>query len=325
MATEEITRILNVVLAPESAAHRATRPPVPAAAPAGEIAPGLVPQPEWDLTKGEGRTISDLVFVNRYVGQPGQWSAADMQSIDGALDAAMSDANLQGVIAQYYAGAISSHMLASAQRAIPLPGTVYKDTAEQIARELHAEGVLGKEDPANCVINIMLPEGTLLSDDFSPGSQPPPGAEVAHARRKAGTIKLNEKDAAISTEGLGGYHGSIDLGGGVTIYYAVGVYSKEGNGIVAFNEPWKNVVATFYHELNEARTDPNVELVNATGNGALLGWYSQKGGGEIGDLPITLCQGNLELVFKEVPLANGNGTVPIQLMWSDRVNGPAAA
>jgi hypothetical protein len=317
--------MLNVVLAPGSAAHRATKPPVPTAAPAGEIAPGLAPQPEWNLTKSEGRTISDLTFVNRYVGEAGVWSQTDMQNIDGALDAAMNDANLQSVIAQYYAGAISSRMLPSAQRPTPLPETVYKDTAEQLARELHAEGVLGEEDPANCVINIMLPKGMLLSDDFSPGFQPPAGTEAVHERRKAGTIKLNDKDAAISTEGLGGYHGGIDLGGGVTIYYAVGVYSNEGNGIVAFNEPWKNVVATFYHELNEARTNPDVEQVNATGNGALLGWYSQPGQGEIGDLPITLCRGNLELVFKEVLLANGNGTVPIQLMWSNRANGPAAA
>jgi len=325
MSTEDVTRMLNVVLAPGSAAHRATKPPAPSPGPAGELAPGLVPQREWNLTEGAGRTISDLVFVNRYVGEAGAWSQADMASIDGALNAAMSDAGLQSVIAQYYQGQITSRMLPSAQHQAPLPGTVYKDTAEQLARELHAEGVLGGTDPASCVINIMLPEGTLLSDDFSPGFQPPAGSEAAHRRRKAGTIKLNDKDAAISTEGLGGYHGSIDLGGGVTIYYAVGVYSNEGNGIVAFDKPWKNVVATFYHELNESRTDPDVEQVNASGNGALLGWYSQRGGGEIGDLPITLCQGNLQLVFKEVPLANGNGTVPIQLMWSNRANGPAAA
>jgi hypothetical protein len=26
-----------------------------------------------------------------------------------------------------------------------------------------------------------------------------------------------------------------------------------------FDQPWKNVLATFYHELNEARTDPDVD------------------------------------------------------------------
>jgi hypothetical protein len=48
------------------------------------------------------------------------------------------------------------------------------------------------------------------------------------------------------------------------VYYAVGVYSQteaDGtvNGIPVFDQPWKNVVATFYHELNEARTDADVE------------------------------------------------------------------
>jgi hypothetical protein len=30
-------------------------------------------------------------------------------------------------------------------------------------------------------------------------------------------------------------------------------------------------------------------------------------------------------VFKEVPLADGSGTVPIQLMWSNDAGGPAAS
>ena len=41
--------------------------------------------------------------------------------------------------------------------------------------------------------------------------------------------------------------------------YSVGVFSEGNNGIVAFNNSWKNVVATFYHELVEARTDADVE------------------------------------------------------------------
>ena len=31
---------------------------------------------------------------------------------------------------------------------------------------------------------------------------------------------------------------------------------------------------------------------------------------------------NLGTVMKEVPLSGGNGTVPIQLMWSNAVSGP---
>ena len=43
---------------------------------------------------------------------------------------------------------------------------------------------------------------------------------------------------------------------------------------------------------------------------------------EIGDIPMTLAGDNLGLVMKEVPLADGSGTVPIQLMWSNAVSGP---
>ncbi len=53
----------------------------------------------------------------------------------------------------------------------------------------------------------------------------------------------------------------------------------------------------------------------------LLGWYSPRGG-EIGDVPMAEALGAIELVMREVPLANGSGTVPIQLMWSNAVSGP---
>ena len=79
------------------------------------------------------------------------------------------------------------------------------------------------------------------------------------------------------------------------------------NGIPVFDQPWKNIVATFYHELNEARTDPDVEDAIKAGNdpdGAnFLGWVSQQGE-ECGDFPVFEAN-PLTLVFKEVPLADG--------------------
>lgn len=125
-------------------------------------------------------------------------------------------------------------------------------------------------------------------------------------------------DGGVTSEhGLGGYHGSV-----AGRYYAVSVYSEGTNGIVAFDAPWKNVCATLYHELQEARTDPDVEDAIRTGESKYLGWYSPRGG-EIGDIPIATSP--LHDVMREVPLADGSGTVPVQLMWSNKEEAPAAS
>ncbi|HEY0557361.1 MAG TPA: hypothetical protein VGG20_24105, partial [Thermoanaerobaculia bacterium] len=133
-----------------------------------------------------------------------------------------------------------------------------------------------------------------------------------------------EEDKADSTLGLGGYHGSVQAGGD-TVYFAVGVFSEilpdgTSNGIPVFAEPWKNVVATFYHELCEARTDPDVERANQTGDSSLLGWVSNAGE-EIGDFALN---GRVPLtdVIREVPLTNGGGTVPIQFEFSNFSHSP---
>jgi len=47
----------------------------------------------------------------------------------------------------------------------------------------------------------MLPEGVVLSDEFSPGFTPPAGGEAEFERRRAGTIKLDPDDAADSMYG----------------------------------------------------------------------------------------------------------------------------
>ncbi len=96
------------------------------------------------------------------------------------------------------------------------------------------------------------------------------------------------------------------------------------NGIPVFDTPWKNVVATFYHELNEARTDADVEDAIKAGNDPtatkFLGWTSRQGE-ECGDFPVFEAN-PLTLVFQEVSLTTGNGKVPIQFQYSNAVHGP---
>ena len=45
------------------------------------LAPGLPPTPEHDLAFQGGKTITDLVFSNFYVGGSAAWDASDISSI----------------------------------------------------------------------------------------------------------------------------------------------------------------------------------------------------------------------------------------------------
>ncbi|MER6025596.1 hypothetical protein [Streptomyces sp. NPDC001851] len=326
---------LNVVLRPGSPASRAyARRQAPAAVSAEAVtAEGFREIPKWDLKDHGGRKITDLVFVNRYLGGAAAWDTGDMKNIDTALSGAMSDSRLESVIAQYYPGAISSRMLPSDVVPGAVPARFFKDQAEELAARLFKEGVLGDSDPRESVINLLLPRGVVLVDGFSPGFQPPPGTEEEHGRRQEALIKLDDDADSDSAHGLGGFHESVHVkhnGQDVTVYYAVGVFSEGDNGIVVFdgqNDAWANVVATFYHELNEARTDPDVGDAIRLNDIRKLGWYSEAGQGEIGDLPVNEAESgphpDISRVFKVVPLANGTGKVPVQLMWSNAAHAPA--
>ena len=282
------------------------------------LAPGLKPSPKQDLIFHGGKTIQNLNFLNCYVAGQTAWAASDIQNIDKALAAAMSDQNLNNVVMQYFKNQpVTSRSLPSRKLAGDAPALVSQGDAEAMIVNLQQQGTLAGLDLGSTLINLLLPQGTILTDDPGPTS-----AERHAAVRLRKAIPV--EDEASSQEGLGGYHGSVHSNG-ATIYYAIGVYSEQTangtNGIPAFDQPWKNVVATFYHELTDARTDADVEDAIRTNNTCVLGWTSKQGE-EIGDFPVDETGGNLSKVFKEVPLTDGSGTVPIQLLYSNAVHGP---
>jgi hypothetical protein len=322
-------RPLRVSLAPRSKAEkgfysRAVMPRMEARA------PGLPATPAHDLIYHGGKIIPKLEYVNFYVGGKGSWRHSDIQSIDTALASAMSDPHLNNVMGQYFrAGGISTTFLGSHVLSGSKPAVVSQGDVENMVKRLFRAGKLKNFDLSKTVVNFFLPSGTLLNTDEAPTS----GAVQLTAETGEGSgdspIPHEEED---STEGLGGYHGSIHIGhppNRRTIYYAVGVFSERRpdgteNGIVVFDQPWKNVVATFYHELNEARTDPDVEDAIQAGDDAnavkFLGWTSRQGE-ECGDFPVFEAN-PLTLVFKEVALTQGGGTVPVQFQYSNAVHGP---
>ena len=317
-------RLLNVSLLAGSGAHRAYYDRSGSSVSeltADALAADFPPRPALNLRFFGGRTIAHLVFANHYLGGAVAWVPADIASIDAALAKAMSDSDLQSVIQQYYDVPISSRMLPSVVLPGSAPATIYKDQVEAVVARICRYGALDGADTGSTVINILLPRGVVLVDGFTAGFQPPRGQEAEHERRRRAVVKVGGEDAD-SRHGLGGYHGSARVTPCGTAYYAVAVYSEPGNGIPAFDQPWKNIAATIYHQLNEARTDPGVDDAIRTGDSTRLGWYSASGG-EIGDIPVKEAGTSHALVFREVDLADGSGAVPVQLMWSNKTSTPA--
>ena len=278
---------------------------------------GFAAEPKLNLKRYPGKIIEKLTFTHVYVGGTALWHADDVAKIDWALPAAMRDPHLNNVLAQYYPdGKPTSTFKPSRFLEGPVPAKVFRDTVEHMVAALDVSGF----NLASTIFCFFLPKGVVLVDGDSSG----------HAKRHDDdddeprfNPALREDEASDSKHGLGGYHGSIHKAG-KTIYYAVGVYDEGTNGIVVFKQPWKNVCAVFYHELCEARTDPDIEDAIRAGDTPqsddFLGWYSPRGG-EIGDIPLDEVP-DIHDVIKEVPLTNSTRNVPVQLMWSNAVGGP---
>jgi hypothetical protein len=302
------------------------------------LAPGLPKTPAQDLVFHGGKTIHDLHFVNYYVGGKSSWDTGEVTSIDKAIAGAMSDRQLNNVMAQYFDDDnISSKFERSEILEGDIPATFFKDTGEKLLENLHSDGKLDNFDLGSTVFNFILPKKMVLSTDLSTDLS----GEASRSTQKKPNHRDNDNDEAgdkpffpereaDSTRGLGGFHGSMHVGTGggqKTIYYSFNVYSEKMdngriNGIPVFDENWKNIVATLYHELNEARTDPDVGDVINGGSINLLGWNSRRGQ-ECGDFPVeeAFGAGKPGLVMNEVAI-DGNQIVPIQLQYSNFVHGP---
>jgi hypothetical protein len=319
-------RLMKVYVKPGSKAERKHRPSIEEHPRDEQLAPGFQPTPQHDLKFRGGRTIAHLSFINFYVGGAASWSQSDVDAIDGALSKAMADPTLNNVIRQYFANQeITTKFLGSHFTGTKRPKRVNQTSAERLVAALATSGNLSGIDFNTTVVNLLLPSGTVLTDGTGGGREADGDHDHGHEAHPAG---LPEDEESSSLEGLGGYHGSVAMNNGTKIYYAVGVFSQRlpggrENGIAVFDAPWKNVVATFYHELNEARTDPDVDDAISSGKiEGIIGWNSDAGE-ECGDFPVAEAgqQGDLSLVFQEVHLAAG-GNVPVQFQYSNAVHGP---
>jgi len=85
-----------------------------------QIAPGLPPSPAHDLVFHGGKTIANLTFTNFYIAGD-SWQASDIQNIDSALAAAMTEPTLNNVMAQYFNGVPTSKFMPSQKLPGPVP------------------------------------------------------------------------------------------------------------------------------------------------------------------------------------------------------------
>jgi PLD-like domain len=260
------------------------------------IAPGVSPAPLEDLIFHGGKTVQQMGFRNIYLGSHVDWVASDVQFIDAASKLALQDARLNNVMAQYFPGGRPScDVIPSLMLDDPKPDTLSEEDIQNKIKELFDSGALGQSQLDSTVFNLILPAGTILTLDES-----------------------------TSTDGLGGFHGSVHVDE-TTLYYSANVFSQRltdgrENGIAAFDASWKNVVATLYHEMNEFRTDADVHDAIRDSNNDFLGWMSRQGH-ECGDQPIFAAGRSLSRVFQEVAATSGGARIPVQFMYSNAAHG----
>jgi hypothetical protein len=263
------------------------------------IAPGINPDVKEDLIYHGGKVVPQMEFQNVYLGGAASWTNNDVASIDAAIKLAMQDRRLNNVMLQYFPGvAMTCDVRESFVLDAAKPVRLDEPDVQALVTSLYDSALIKKTALDSTLFNLILPPGTVL---------------------KLGTSS--------STNGLGGYHGSTHIqraGKEVTLFYSANVYSEvqangKENGIAVFDKPWKNVVGTLYHEINEFRTDPDVNDAIEQNSNDFLGWNSRTGR-EVGDQPIFAAT-DLRQVFKEVKASTGSKRIPVQFMYSNAVHG----
>jgi hypothetical protein len=232
--------------------------PIPGSLSSDALASDLGSTPAHNLRFRGGRTIRSLTYLNLYVGGKEAWAADDIQDIDRALAAVMTDSRLDTVINQYFPdGSVATAVAPSQVLPGPKSRTVTRATMDALVREhVMSAGRLNQFDPATTLFNFLLPRGVVLTTDGGAqaiAKDPAPSpfsvntvttirsgdvvttvtvattAAVAASTgvpdddsdggRKGGPLGGDPDDAASSLGGLGGYHGSVHAGGAV-IYFA---------------------------------------------------------------------------------------------------------
>lgn len=273
-----------------------------------------------DLKNFGGKTLPKMIYKNYYLGGTSAWKESDIDAIEKATIQVMRHKQLNTVLAQYFDHqALFCDALEAEILATPKPVEVTQGDIEKFTKDLFLAGQIKDSDLAVTIFNFILPRGSVLNTKQK---------LTNNLTNEEQTIPGKIRRAASSLDGLGGYHSSVHAkrtgGSEATIYYSVDVFSDklangQENGIVAFDDAWKNVVATLHHELNEFRTDPDVGDSIREDNADFLGWMADDGN-EIGDFPLLHADPVTE-VIKEIKLTGKKFSLPFQMLYSNTIHG----
>ena len=148
-----------------------------------EIAPGVSPRPLEDLIFHGGKIVPQMRFQNVYCGSNTDRKESDIENIDRSITTAMQDRRLNNVMAQYFHAAkqscdpIGSFFLDEAR-----PTLLDEPDVQAKVVTLFRSQKVSSTDLGSTIFNLLLPRRSILA--------------------------LGSSD---SKNGLGGYHGSVQL------------------------------------------------------------------------------------------------------------------
>jgi hypothetical protein len=219
-----------------------------------------------------GRILKHVDVAPVYLGDYWKTSAgaSDRKFNDGAMANLVKNKGMTGLWKQYGAGAGTTHGSVAVGA-----GNPRQMTQAQVAALVKAQIASGTLDASKRerVFMVVLPPGCELVANHGESSR----------------------------NGLGGFHGSVTVGGR-EVYYAALAYPKRTasgtNGIDFAGNARDNLSIAESHEITEAVTDPDVELAMRLRDPSKLGWYddvtrwgyTHTGKGEIGDIPVINAQ-----------------------------------
>jgi hypothetical protein len=208
-----------------------------------------------------GGVLNHTDVTNMYLGDYFATSAgsADAKKNDAFMSDLVQNKNMVGLWNQYGVGA------GTTEGSVKLGGSYksgQKITQGQIETMLQQAISSGKVNPGDqSIYNFVLPPGAVLATS----------------------------DGTTSTQGLGGFHGSIHTPDGKEVFYSANAFSHGSNGIdfTGKGDGIDNVTITESHEISEAVTDPHVQDAIDTNDYGKLGWMDvTTNSGEIGDVEV---------------------------------------